>query len=428
MIPRTLLHIWLNQQEESALAAYSVGTWARLGWPIEHVTLANVDRSDPVMAGLLASGVRSDLCRANDYLRVATLLQRGGWYLDGDVEVLRSFEDLESAGCCLAAETDDLVNCAVLGAQAGHWFLSETLAAMRARIDEKNPVAFSLRAATEVARRHGWTGNRDFQTGDLRILQSKAFYPFSWTEPQDIAKIGPESYTVHYWNKSWGDEPLVSIIIPCYQQAEYLAEAIQSALAQTWLRKEVIVVNDGSPDATSAVARRFPVKLIEQENRGLPAARNAGIAAATGKYILCLDADDRLAPECLKRCVGKGDIVVPGQQEFERGRAFYRRRMGRFSLRDFLVANRIHCASMFRRADWLRAGGFDEKMTLGFEDWEFWIRLVANGASVVAIDEPLFFYRVHKSMTATTSRPHSLEIKAYMRAKHSGLFHQCRLA
>ena len=84
----------------------------------------------------------------------------------------------------------------------------------------------------------------------------------------------------------------VSIIIPCYKQAHFLAEAIESALAQDYDNFEVIVVNDGSPDNTSEVAKRYPVSLIEQENKGLSAARNAGIKASTGSWILPLDADN----------------------------------------------------------------------------------------------------------------------------------------
>ncbi len=93
--------------------------------------------------------------------------------------------------------------------------------------------------------------------------------------------------------------PLVSIIIPCYRQAQYLKEAIDSALAQTCAAIEIIVVNDGSDDDTEGVAKRYGTRIqyIYRANGGLPAARNTGIARARGTYLKFLDADDSLHPE-----------------------------------------------------------------------------------------------------------------------------------
>ena len=93
---------------------------------------------------------------------------------------------------------------------------------------------------------------------------------------------------------------LVSVIIPCYNQAHFLSEAIASALAQTHPRREVIVVDDGSTDGTSEVAARYPdVRCVQQPNRGLSAARNAGLREGRGAYVVFLDSDDRLLPGAL---------------------------------------------------------------------------------------------------------------------------------
>ena len=99
--------------------------------------------------------------------------------------------------------------------------------------------------------------------------------------------------------------PGISVVMPCYMQAQFLGEAIESVLGQAE-ESEIIVVNDGSPDDTTRVARRYEgrVRLIEQENRGLAAARNRGFASARGDLFIPLDADDRLAPnyfETLRR-------------------------------------------------------------------------------------------------------------------------------
>jgi glycosyltransferase involved in cell wall biosynthesis len=96
--------------------------------------------------------------------------------------------------------------------------------------------------------------------------------------------------------------PLVTVVIPCYNQAHFLTEAIESVLSQSYPNFEVVVVDDGSTDDTSEVASRYPqkVRLIRQENRGLSGARNTGIGHASGEYVVFLDADDRLLPKALE--------------------------------------------------------------------------------------------------------------------------------
>ena len=97
------------------------------------------------------------------------------------------------------------------------------------------------------------------------------------------------------------EEPLVSVIIPCYNQARYLGEAIESALAQTHARLEVIVIDDGSLDDVAGVVARYPkVRYVRQPNGGLSAARNTGIRESHGEYLVFLDADDRLLPDALR--------------------------------------------------------------------------------------------------------------------------------
>src|SRR5436305_10247717 len=94
--------------------------------------------------------------------------------------------------------------------------------------------------------------------------------------------------------------PIVSVIIPCYNQAHFLCEAMESALAQRNGAMEVVVVDHGSPDNIAEVAGRCPgTVFVRQENRGLAEARNSGFRASKGEYILFLDADDRLMPNAV---------------------------------------------------------------------------------------------------------------------------------
>jgi glycosyltransferase involved in cell wall biosynthesis len=97
---------------------------------------------------------------------------------------------------------------------------------------------------------------------------------------------------------------LVSILIPAYDAEKFIAEAIQSAIAQTWPRKEIIVVDDGSRDGTAEVARRFASKdvvFVSKENEGAAATRNYAFQLSQGEYIQWLDADDLLAPDKVER-------------------------------------------------------------------------------------------------------------------------------
>ncbi len=94
---------------------------------------------------------------------------------------------------------------------------------------------------------------------------------------------------------------LVSVVIPCYNQAHFLGEAIESVLAQSYPHLEIVVVDDGSPDNTEEVAARYPgVRYVRQENQGLAAARNTGLRHSRGDYLVFLDADDRLLPEAVE--------------------------------------------------------------------------------------------------------------------------------
>jgi glycosyltransferase involved in cell wall biosynthesis len=100
--------------------------------------------------------------------------------------------------------------------------------------------------------------------------------------------------------------PLVSIVIPCFEQARYLGEALESAVRQRYARIEIVVVDDGSHDRPEDIVSRYPdVRLIRQENRGPSAARNAGIRASRGEFLVFLDADDRLRPDAVRAGVGR---------------------------------------------------------------------------------------------------------------------------
>lgn len=206
----------------------------------------------------------------------------------------------------------------------------------------------------------------------------------------------------------------ISIVIPCFKQAQYLEDAIESALNQT-IPCEIIVVNDGSPDNTSEIAKKYPVILIEKENGGLASARNAGIAVATGDYILTLDADDIIAQDFIEKTVGIDDIVGTQQQEFGDSHILWMNNNSNPTFEDFKKSNQINCSSLFKKEIWEKVGGYCEKMPYqGYEDWFFWLNATKAGYKVTIIQEPLFFYRKHGiSMISNTVKYHN-ELYKYM--------------
>jgi hypothetical protein len=127
-------------------------------------------------------------------------------------------------------------------------------------------------------------------SGPLQISVQAVLDPMHRVPLASLSLLAPEP----------DPEELVSVVIPCFQQAHFLPEAVESVLAQDHPEVEVIVVDDGSPDNVEAVAARCPgVRFLRQENSGLAAARNAGMAEARGEFLLFLDADDRLLPEAI---------------------------------------------------------------------------------------------------------------------------------
>lgn len=216
------------------------------------------------------------------------------------------------------------------------------------------------------------------------------------------------------------DSRKVTIIIPAYNQAQYLGDAIESALNQT-IKCNIIVVNDGSTDNTNEVAMKYPIDfLIEKPNGGLSSARNTGIQKADTKWILCLDADDKIAPDFIEKClqyIDKYDIIGTGQQEFgDSDRVHIFDTNPTYEM--FRIANRINCCSLFKKEMWKDIGGYDETMRLGYEDWDFWLRATKIGYKVGTVQEVLFFYRKHGVSMITETVKHHQELLEYMLNKN----------
>jgi glycosyltransferase involved in cell wall biosynthesis len=233
-------------------------------------------------------------------------------------------------------------------------------------------------------------------------------------------------------NISHRHTPLLSIVIACYNDADYIEQAVNSALKQTYANKEVIVVDDGSNSETKAVLKNLEPKitmLITQENQGQSIARNNGIGEAKGEYILNLDADDFFELSFCEKAIDKFEndndiaIVTCHANRFnDKGPIDVFIPAGG-DLNDFLFANAALGSSMFKRKDWERCGGYEEKLPiLGFEDWEFYIQILKFGGYAHVIKEVLFNYQVRANSTTDRIRDSKLEKFKHIIMKHETLY------
>ena len=228
------------------------------------------------------------------------------------------------------------------------------------------------------------------------------------------------------------NNPLISVIVPCYNQAQYLDQCLQSVLVQTYQNWECIIVNDGSPDNTEEVAKNWVekdsrFKYYYKENGGLSSARNFGIDKAIGEWILPLDCDDYISNDYLdlaKNHFENQDLKVIYCQAQKFGMVNEKWKLEEFSLAKLALENLIFCTAFFRKKDWQNVGGYDENLLHGLEDWDFWISLLKNGGNVLKLQEICFYYRIKEnSMLQNLLQSKDSAPIMYIEKKHIDFFH-----
>lgn len=224
-------------------------------------------------------------------------------------------------------------------------------------------------------------------------------------------------------------DPVISVIIPCYNQAHFLPQALDSVLAQTYPHVEVIIVDDGSPDDVAAAAAPYltdpRIHLVGQPNSGVSAARNRGVAESSGAYVQFLDADDWLHSEKLARQVSVLEAdhslsftycdfipVVNGEEILDGWQASHVPGTDEPDLFDTLwISNRMTLASvLLRRQAFECAGGFASSSLT--EDYELWLRLSALGHRACYIPEKLVYYRTHDMGRSNDGRARTRRVAA----------------
>lgn len=246
----------------------------------------------------------------------------------------------------------------------------------------------------------------------------------------------------------------VSVVITSFNQGELIRQAVDSALAQTLRPDEIIVVDDGSDDPASlevlsqlascfdtkalppdmaAVYGRsdteVSIRILRQPNAGPSAARNTGIRAAHGEYVCVLDGDDRLLPMFLERT-----MAVLAADPHAVAASGWLRTFGTLDsvvrpsggpIEAFLARNCCPATCLLRREIWALAGGYDETMRQGFEDWDCSLSLLEAGganARIVVVPEPLVEYRTAPASPNITSMNKRLELMRFIIAKHHAVY------
>jgi len=229
--------------------------------------------------------------------------------------------------------------------------------------------------------------------------------------------------------------PIVSIVIPCYNQGEYILEAITSVQACPEPVYEIVIVNDVSNDPLTIKVLNYlrskGFKIIDHaQNGGLSQARNTGIQQAQGRYILPLDADNKIKPNYITKAIQILDAhpeigVVYGDVEYIGDKTGILH-VPEFDINRLAVGNFIDACAVIRRSLWADCGGYDTKIPdrLGYEDWDLWLTAAAKGWKFYHEPEVLFEYRVRRdSMVSGCNQPENRRrLMHYFCAKHIEIY------
>lgn len=225
----------------------------------------------------------------------------------------------------------------------------------------------------------------------------------------------------------------VTVIIPCYNDGEFIMDGLYSIINQTLQADKIIIIDDGSDEETKKILNSIHhplVQIIYQENKGVSAARNHAISLVQTDYILNLDADDYFEPRFIEKAVP----ILEKNLKIGVVGCFYRRIKNNKvegeiikplggNVKNFLIKNNALGTSLYRKQCWDELSGYDESMINGYEDWDFWISILNNNWEMYIINEVLFNYRIKNiSRDQTAEKKHDYEIKKYIFLKHREIY------
>jgi glycosyltransferase involved in cell wall biosynthesis len=225
--------------------------------------------------------------------------------------------------------------------------------------------------------------------------------------------------------------PLISIIVLCHNYERFLAQAIDSALAQTYPNCEVVVMDDGSTDDSVEVASRYgdAVRLLTQPNQGLERAANRAVSEAAGELFAFLSADDYFEPAYVETLYEGLRRAPDASYSYCRARMFGSRTglIKGFPFSPYLLiklGNFVNGSALTVRRDYLDLGGYDPALSdFALEDWDLWLRMVEHGRRGTFVPEPLLNWRRHELASRNPEEDVKLErSSAVIRERHSVLY------
>lgn len=236
--------------------------------------------------------------------------------------------------------------------------------------------------------------------------------------------------------------PLVSVVVPVYNMEAFLPETLDSILASVYPNFEVVVVDDGSKDASYRIACSYAekdkrVRAYTQPNGGACAARNQAVRLAKGEFILPFDADDKMSETFVSDAVHvilsdmKIKAVCPRAEYFGNRKGEWK--LPPFSRKLLARKNMIPICALYRKSDWERVGGYDEHI-VAREDWTFWIAMLKDGGKVVTLSRVSVYYRVRTGSKRVSDRSLKRKLIDALNARHPEFFerelggplHYCR--
>lgn len=211
------------------------------------------------------------------------------------------------------------------------------------------------------------------------------------------------------------NSPLVSIVIPVYNGANYLREAIESALAQTYNNIEIIVINDGSIDETESIALSFgtTIRYFKKNNGGVASALNLGISEMRGEYFSWLSHDDLYKPEKIEKQItflfsqeNKRSLIFSGFDTIDKNSTFIKthtiNEYQQYNKFEMILYTRVHgCTLLIPKIAFDEAGYFDEALET-VQDNHMWLRIAKSGYEFIYLNEALIFNRIHNEQGSVT--------------------------
>ncbi len=299
---------------------------------------------------------------------------------------------------------------------------------------ENSPVSVIMKDVPSILQCHNdaveiLTALKAAQTTNCFIDRSQLLDLFS---PESISRRFQEIIEQHLDDKPFtcrqmsNMNVLVSIIVPAYNQQDFIRETLDSILLQTYQNWECIIMNDGSTDNTEAIAKSYSekdgrIKVYSQPNGGPAKARNNAIRLSHGEFILPLDADDTISPEYLEIAIKRFTEFPETKLVYCKADFFGRKnkpwRLPPYQYDSLLLSNCIFSSCIYRRRDYDQTEGYDESM-IGWEDWDFLISLLEPEDTVYQIPQVLFHYRQHSISRSSYANKNQTELFWKIVVKH----------